>query len=151
MPAAEIQAGTAYIYGIVALTITASASVITGNASNVRWTDEWTDDEMSSQNGAVIETSIGSRRKRTLEFDFAPSGSSRSNAKAQADKVLALTPNQIITIAADDHSAINTTYNWKSGGTYTRTRDGVAVTGLKMTTYETAGTAGSFAALAIAN
>jgi hypothetical protein len=150
--AAEVQAGTAYIYGIAPLTITPSGgSAITGNIANVRVTDEWQDDEITSQNGAVIETSIGSRRKRTIEFDFAPKGTARSDAIAAAAAILALTPNQVITIASDTLTALNGTYNFKSGGTITRTRDGIAVSSIKLVAYETAGTGGTFAALAIAS
>lgn len=155
MPAAEIQSGTAYIYGIHAVTITcASPSVVlTGNISNIRVTSSWKEDEMTSQNGSVIEGLVASAQRRRVEFDFAPSGSSRSNAVAELDQWLSLAnvPNVIITLAdvlGSTSTSLEGTYNLKSGGNYAGTRDGVGVIGIQLESYETAGTAGTFAGLA---
>lgn len=155
MPAAEIQSGTAYIYGIHAVTITcASPSVVLAcNISNIRVTTTFKEDEMTSQNGSVIEALIASAQRRRVEFDLAPTGTTRANAVAEVDQWLSLanSPNVIITLAdvlGGTSTSLEGTYNLKSGGSYAGTRDGVGVIGVQLESYETAATAGTFAGLA---
>ena len=155
--AAEIQSGRAGLFGIAPITLTPSAgSALTGNFSNMTWTDSWNEVEMAAQNGATVEMLVSSQRRRKLKFDFAPAGAlggtmGRTEAKAACAALIALTPNIVITLAAEDIAAstagLNTTYNFKSGGTLTRTREGWAVAGIELETYEST-TAGTFAALA---
>ncbi len=147
--AAEVQSGKGQIFGIVAMTMTPSGgSAIAGNMSNHRWPTSWKADELSSQNGATVESQGCSQNRETIEIDFAPTSTTRALAKAEADKVIALTPNQVVTIASDDQAALNGTWNYKGGATLTRIRDGVGVSSIKLERYETT-TAGTYAALAI--
>jgi hypothetical protein len=157
--AAEIQSGRAQIFGIAPITITPSpGTAISGNASNMRWSMAWKEEEQAAQNGATVESLIASQLRRTLEIDFAPAGVlggtiTRAQALAECAKILALLPNHTIQIAAEDilatgDKSINGTYNYKGGATITRTRDGVGVAGIKLEQYETAATDGAYAALA---
>ena len=151
--AAEIQSGTAYIYGIFAVTLTCAspAVVISGNISNIRITTSFKEDEMPAQNGATIESLIASQQRRRIEFDMAPSGTSRANAIAEVDQWLSLTPNVIITLAdvlGGTSTSFEGTYNLKSGGSLTLTRDGVGVLGIQMESYATAADGAVFAGLA---
>ena len=150
MPAAEVQSGKGQIFGIAPLTMTPSGgSAIAGNASNMSWTPSWKEEEMAAQNGATIESQICSGNRQSLTLDFAPTSTTRALALAEAAKLVAMTPNQVVTIAAEDIATVglNGTYNYKGGATITRTRDGVGVCSIKLERYETT-TAGTFAALA---
>ena len=133
MAATEIQSGKAYLFGIEPVTITLTGPiVISGNISNMRWTDNWKEEEMPSQSGSIVEGLVSIQRRRALEFDFAPSSTSRTLAMVEAEKLIDATPNIVVTIAATGFNAsavatsIDGTYNLKSGGTFQRTRDGIA-------------------------
>ncbi len=147
MAQTELQHGVGYVFGIDAVTITVASVAITGNISNQKWTDGWKEEEMGSTSGSIVEGLISSQRRRTVEFDFAPSSTTRALATAEAEEFLGYEPNAVVTIAASGSTKINGTYNYKSGGTFTRTKDGVGLIGIKMEQYETT-TPGTFAALA---
>jgi hypothetical protein len=136
MAAQEVQSGRGQIYGVapLAITPTGGSGAITGNISNMRWSTSWKEDEMASQNGATVESLIAAGMRRTLEFDFAPTSTTRVLALAECAEVLAMTPNQIVTITSEDIAVggLNGTYNYKGGATITRTRDGVGVVGIKL-------------------
>jgi len=155
MPAAaEIQSGAGYIFGVGAMTLVVlDGTDITGNFSSMRWVDNFTEEALPSQDGATIQTLISTKRNRTLEFDFAPTGVDRAAALAAVDALLELTPDDTITVdvaiveAAPVTKNINTSYNILPGHSFNRSRDGVAACTLKLITYETS-TPDEFLALA---
>jgi len=146
---AEIQHGTGNVYGIAAVTITVAGAQMNGNISNQKWSEDFKRDEMPAQTGDRIEGVISYQRVRTLEFDFAPKSTTRALAIAEAKKFLSWTPNAVVTIAASGNTPLNGTFNLKSGGGFTRTKEGVAVCSVKVAQYEVAGTANTFASLAV--
>lgn len=151
--AAEIQTGKAEIYGIqndgTALTVTAGATALIGNIQNLKSTEEWAEAELSSQDGSIIESIIASRRRRKVTLKIIPNGASRSAAQTLIDALAALGPNAVITTTHFKSGYLNTTYNYKGGGSLEYSSEGWAVSDITLETYETA-TAGTFAALAIA-
>lgn len=154
--AAEIQVGTAYIYGIHAVTITCGTPsvVITGNISNIRVTTLFKMDELPSQNGSVIETKIAAQQRRRVEFDLAPSASTRAAAVAEVDQWLSIPPLAVITLAdvlGGTSTSLEGTYNLESGGSYQGTRDGVGVLGIQLESLATAADGAVFAGLAVAS
>jgi len=154
--AAETQHGTAYIFGVYATTITCAAPsvVIAGNISDIKITTEFSEIKMPSQNGSVVEGLIGYQQMRRLEFNLAPSGTNRANAVAEADQWLSLTPNVIITLA-DVLGATSTsfegTYNLKSGGSLSLSKEGVGIIGIQLESYATAADGAVFAGLVAAS
>lgn len=149
MAAAEIQAGTARIYGIPG-SITCSI-MVAPNLSTVGLTDNFNVESIRSQNGAVIETKIGSARERIVQLEFIPSGASRANAITEAIAIIAaLTPLAVITIGGCSVTSLNTTYNYESGGDIMQKRDGYVVGNVRASAVEVASAAGTFAALPIA-
>ncbi len=83
MPGTEIQNGRAYLFGIEPVTISLTGAItISGNISNMRWTDNWKEEEMPSQSGSIVEGLVSSQRRRTLEFDFAPAAASRRSGRS---------------------------------------------------------------------
>ena len=152
----EIQAGTAYINGVRGtISMTGAA---TFNTASRTLTEDFKIDEIPSQSGAVIETMIATQRNRTIDIEFAPSGANRAAAVAVVASLTALDPLSVITIAqsgADPYqpavAACAGTWNLVSGMTVRETRDGILTVSMKLKAHEVAGTADTFAALAIAS
>lgn len=154
--AADIQAGTARIYAIqnsgsaIAITVTAQA-LTSPNLSSVSWNDSFKVDEIASMNGSVVETLIASQRRREITIELIPSGTDRAAASTQLDNLLDnLKPLAVITLANFKDERFNGTFNYMGGAEVTLKRDTEVVTSVKCAQFETAGTADSFAALAIA-
>lgn len=146
--AAEVQGGTACSFGIAGVVTMTGAA--TFNISDRTITDEFKTTEIPSQNGAVVETVIASQRRRNYDSTFVPTGATRAAAVAVVATLMALTPLSVITIAVSTIAAFNGTYNYMGGAYVKETREGYAVAGIKLSQFEVAGTAGTFAALAIA-
>lgn len=148
--AAEVQTGAALLNGIPgAITLSINSSTVGMNAESMNFTDNFKMEEIPAQDAVTIETVIASQRSRDIEFSFAPKSTTRALALAECAKIVALTPLQVCTIASDTLTGLNGTYNYIGGATVQRTRNGVAVCGIKMRQYEVAATAGTFAALAV--
>lgn len=165
MAAADIQVGVARIYGIqgsytVAITSgypTQSSVSLTGadaNPSSMSLANNFKVDEIASPNGAVIETLIASAQRRELTLELIPSSTSSSPTRAEALVMLEalsnLSPFAIFTLGSFDFTKLNGTWNYMGGGEAVLRRDTYAITNIKLAQFETAGTAGSFAALPVA-
>ena len=156
MPTTEIQAGTARINGIqnsgsdITCTVVSQA-LAAFNASSVGFTDEFDGQQIGSMNGAVVETLIGARRFRTLQIELIPSGTTRALAQANLDNILDnLTPYCVFTLANFFDARFNGTFNYMGGGEVTLKRDTFVIANVRISQFETAATANTFAALAIA-
>jgi hypothetical protein len=147
MAAAEVQAGAGVSFGIQGVVTMTGAATL--NISDRSLTDEFKNTELPSQNGAVIETMIASQRRRSYECTFVPKGAARTDAQAVCNTLMALTPLQVITIGGSTITSYNGTYNYMGGGYVKETREGYAVAGIKLSQFETAGTANTFAALVV--
>lgn len=145
--AAEIQGGAGCSWGIAgSVTMTGAA---TFNISDRTLTDEFKTSELPSQNGAVIEGIYAYQRRRNYDSTFVPTGATRAAAQAVVATLMALSPLAVITVAASTIAAYNGTYNYMGGAYVKETREGYAVAGIKLSQFEVAGTAGTFAALPI--
>lgn len=147
--ATEIQVGTARINGILG-TVTVSIAT-TPNLSTLGLTDDFSVEEIRSQNGAVVETMIAAARKRTVTMELIPSGTSKANAQSDAIAIMAaLTPLAVITIGGCTVTTLNGTYNYIGGAEIMQKRETFTVINVKAVQTEIAATAGTFAGLAVA-
>lgn len=139
-------------FGAVTLKTTVTVAAGTGTDSgasvdSLGATEEWQGQEMSSTDGATTESLVAYRRARILVIDFAPSGSTKALANAIAEAIRGLGPYAVFTLAQFFDASLNTSYNYQSGGQLKYTREGWLMANVTLKSYETAGTAGTFAAL----
>ena len=145
--AAEVQVGAGYINGILgSITMTGIASF---NTANRDLTDNFKMEEITSQNGAVIETVIASAGYREYTMEFAPKGTSRAIAQSVASSLFGILPLALITVASSTVAIWNGSYNYVGGASLKETRDGVAICNIKLKQYQTAADGTAFAALAL--
>ncbi len=155
MAVQDIQAGFGYLHGIAgAITFTntegtpadlmgAGAKV---NIGSINLTHNWTDEEIASQDGTIIEACIASKEYKDIRVEFMPKGTTRANAETVVDTFAALVPNEVVTFAAATATVLNQAFNWKGGMDVGFTRDGRCVISFNARQYKTA--AGTFGALA---
>jgi hypothetical protein len=148
MAVQDIQAGVGYLHGIagsIAATNTEGTPVdlfalTSGPSVNMEsrgWTHDWTDEEIPSQDGTIIEACITTKEWREIKITFMPKGISRVNAEL-ADEV--------ITFASSTVSAFSIAVNWQGGMTIDETAEGRVVISFTGRQYKNA--SGVFAALA---
>jgi len=146
-PAAEIQIGTAVIFGIGgSITMTGAA---TFNMETMDLEDTFKKDMLPSQDGAVISTVVASQRIRRGTFKFVPTGATRVAAEAIVTSLFALGPLAVITIGSATVTIFNDTFNYTGGAKVALTREGWAVCDIGVEQYEDAANVGSFKHLAI--
>ena len=165
MAATELQVGVARIFGITGSFTVAVASgwptqsgvSLSGgdiSPNTLSFSNSFKVDELVSANGAVIETLIASQNRRELSIEIIPSSTSttptRAEAIAVANALGVLSPFAIFTLASFDLTFLNGTWNYMGGGDIVAKRDTYVISNIKIAQFETAGTAGSFAALTIA-
>jgi hypothetical protein len=136
MAVQDAQAGFGYLHGIAgAITFTgtegtpadlmgAGAKV---NLSSINLTHNWTDEEIASQDGTIIEAVVASKEYKDIRFEFMPKGTTRANAETVVDTFAALVANEVVTFAAATATVLNTAFNWKGGLDIGFTRDGRCV------------------------
>lgn len=155
MAVQDIQAGFGYLHGIAgSITFTptegtpadlmgAGAKV---NIGSVNLTHNWTDEEISSQDGTIIEACIASKESKDVRVEFMPKGTTRANAETVVDTFAAILPNEVVTFAAATATVLNQSFNWKAGMEVGFTREGRCVISFNARQYKKAD--GSFGALA---
>lgn len=148
--AAEIQAGTAVINGIQGtITMTGAA---TFNLASRTHTENFDVQEITAQNGAVVETMVASKRNREIDVEFFPTGANRTAVIAVIASLTALNPLDVITIGQTGTPAVAAcagTWNLMPGMQVRETRDGVLSVTMKLKAHEVAATGDTFAALAV--
>lgn len=154
MAVQDIQSGFGYLHGIAgAITLTPSGGsdlFSAGAKSNIEsrnLTHNWTTDEIASQDGTIIEQITASKEYKDCRVRFMPKGTTRANAEVVVDTFIAITPHQVITVAASTVSAFNGTFNFMGGMTIDETRDGKLVIEFNLRQYKDA--SGAFGGLAV--
>lgn len=132
-----------------AITVTPSGGSDLGggmNFSSVSKVSNWTLDELANSGGTYIESAIASKEFRDLEINFIAKGTTRANAETVLDSFEALTPLQVITIAAGTATIMNIAGNLLPGMRTGLTREGRAEINCSIRQYK--GSGGSYGALA---
>jgi len=154
MAVQDIQAGAGYLHGIAGtITITGLAGANLNIRSRNK-THNWTSEEISSQDGTIIEAKVSSKEYRDVKISFMPKSTTRALAETSLDTfIAAMTPNKVITIAGSTVTSYNGTYTYKGGTTIEETRDGRVMVSFNARQYKiaaaTAGGPSDFAGLAI--
>lgn len=155
--ATEIQIGRGNLNGMPgAWTITPAGggpTDLTFNTSDRSFTENFKMEELPAQTGSVIESVIASCRSRDVEMNFVPSASTRAGVITVINKLRAMTPLTLMTVATiTGTNGVNQeydgTYNLLPGLSIKETREGKVMASFKMRQYETAAAAGTFAGLA---
>lgn len=149
----DIQVGVGYLHGIqgsITLTPTGGTDVAPNmNIETLSTSEQFTADEIVSQDGTIIEAVVATKRFRDLRVRFMPKGTTRANAETAIDTIrTAFTPLKVITIAACTVTDYNGTYNYTGGLSIEATREGRVVMEFNARQYETS-TPNTFAGLAV--
>jgi hypothetical protein len=161
--AAEILVGAAVINGIQGTIATTSAAPATHvmNTGTRTLSHDFKMEEIPAQNGATIATIVACQRRKILELEFFPSGTTRANAIAEVAELTALTAYAVITITQSGTPALASaglqkvggsaaTYNLMSGMTTRESRDGILSVVMRLEAVQTNSSDSLiFAALAI--
>lgn len=146
----DVQGGAGVFMGIPgAITFTPTGGSDLGggmNFSSITKTANWTLDELANSGGTYIESSVATKAYRDLEINFIAKGTTRANAETVLDSFEALTPNQVITIAAGTATIINIAGNLLSGLRHGLNREGRAEITCSIRQYQ--GSGGTYGALA---
>lgn len=157
MAVQDLQAGAGYLHGIAgAITFTNTegtpadlfnlTSGQSANAESRGWTHDWTDEEIPSQDGGVIEACITTKEWREIKVTFMPKGTNRANAELAVIKFASLLPEEVVTFAAGTLTAFNLALNFQGGMTIDETAEGRVVISFTGRQYKDAN--GAFVALA---
>ena len=158
MPAAqESQIGVGRIYGVAGTTVwTVNASGLPAgsglNVTSVAITDSFKTDEIGSANGAVVETLIGSQRRRELTIELIPSSDTSAPTRAQAYAMVThflanAQPYCKIVMSGFTMAELNGEWNYMGGAEITIKRDTYGVASVKLAQFATAADGNVFDAL----